>query len=73
MILYTYPFVCGVQCGHFMPLAFTGLVTSTAGFVGEASFISLPGDMDLARKRAILLISQVACVFCEHITDSGSF
>lgn len=48
------------------------LVTSSAAFVGEASFLSLPGDMDLAKKRAILLIFQVACAFCEQITDSES-
>lgn len=73
MILYTYSFVCGAQCGHSMPLAFAGLVTSTAGFEGEASFLSLHGDTDLGRKRPILLISQVACAFCEQTTDSGDF
>lgn len=35
--------------------------------------LSLSGDMDLARKRAILLISQFARAFCEQITDSGGF
>lgn len=73
MILYTYSFVCGAQCGHSMPLAFAGLVASTTGFEDEASFLSLRGDTYLGRKRPILLISQVACAFCEQTTDSGGF
>lgn len=43
--------MCGVQCGHSMSLAFAGLVTGTAVFEGEASFLSLHDDKDLGSKK----------------------
>lgn len=65
--LYKYPLVLGAQNGHSRPLGFAG------GWGVEGWFPSPHGDTDIARQRAVFLISQNARACCGKITGSGGF